>query len=79
LWVHVGDGYVVTLDYLPGGSAQKIEKSVRDAIYASLGATAPTPDHAEKIGSLADAAHTMTRRTVSNALNDVARDPAFPK
>ncbi|HKD23647.1 MAG TPA: hypothetical protein VKB71_16640 [Rhizomicrobium sp.] len=74
---NVGDGYVCTVDYLPGGSTSKIEKSMRDAIYTSLGATAGTPPHAQKVSGFDVAVQTMVRQVVTNTLNEVAKDKAF--
>jgi hypothetical protein len=74
---NVGDGYVCTVDYLPGGSALKIEKSMRDAIYTSMGATAGTPPHAQKVSSIDAALQTMVRQVVTNTLNEVAKDKDF--
>jgi hypothetical protein len=73
----VGDGYICTVDYLPPGNAPKITKSMRDAIYMSLGATASTPEHAAKVANMEVAFHTMMRQVVSNTLNEVAKDASF--
>ncbi|HEY0105440.1 MAG TPA: hypothetical protein VGB91_05095 [Rhizomicrobium sp.] len=75
----VGDGYVCTVDYVGAPDAAKITKVERDAIYTSLGATASTPEHATKAKSLDEAVHLMLHKCVGNALNDLARDPAFSK
>jgi hypothetical protein len=75
----VGDGYVCRVDYLPGGSAPTITKTERDAIYTSIGATAGTPAHAQKMKDYTEAANFMTRKIVANAVNDLAKDPAFGK
>lgn len=74
---NVGDGYICTIDYLPGGNGPKVEKSLRDAIYTSLGATAGTPPHAQKMSGIDAAVQTMVRQVVSNTLNEVAKDPGF--
>ncbi len=75
----VGDGYICTIDYVAGPGAAKITKVARDAIYTSLGATAPTPEHATKVGNVDAAVHLMTHKCVGNALDELARDPAFAK
>ncbi len=75
----VGDGYICTADYLGGTGATRITKQVRDAIYTSLGATAPTPDHARKMSNGTEAIRVMTHKCVGNALDALARDPGFPK
>jgi len=71
------DGYICTVDYLAGGT-KKIEQVTRDAIYSNIGNKA-APEHAEKVASLEVAIKTVTRRMVSHALNDLARNPDFPK
>jgi hypothetical protein len=73
----VGDGYICTIDYLPGANGAKITKSMRDAIYATLGATAGTPQHAQKTSGFKEAAEIMTRQVVANTLNEVAKDKGF--
>ena len=75
----VGDGYICTVDYLPAPNAPKITKSVRDAIYTSLGATAGTPDHAQKVSGFEEAAKLMAHKIVANGLNELAKDPGFGK
>jgi hypothetical protein len=72
------DGYLCTIEFLPTADAPKITKVTRDAIYANIGAHS-APPHAEKMPDLQSAVATMTRRVVSNGLNDLAEDPAFPK
>ena len=76
---NVGDGYVCTVQYSSGAGATPITKDARDAIYTSLGATAGVPPHADKAADLKDAVFRMTHKCVGNALNEVARDPAFQK
>jgi hypothetical protein len=73
----VTDAYICTVDYLVGGT-KKIEQVTRDAIYSNIGAKA-APEHAEKMASLEIAAKTVTRRMVAHGLNDLARNPDFPK
>ena len=71
------DGYICTVDYLAGGT-KKFEQVTRDMIYSNIGAKS-APEHAEKAASLEIAIKTVTRRMVSHALNDLARNPEFPK
>ncbi len=73
----VGDGYVCTVDYLPGPNGAKISKSMRDAIYASIGATAAMPEHAQKMPGLQQAFEAMIHKLVGNTVNEVAKDQAF--
>ncbi len=73
----VTDGYICTVDYMAGGT-RKIQQVTRTAIHGNLGAK-QAPPHAEKVASLEVAIKTVTRRMVSHALNDLARNPEFPK
>jgi len=73
----VGDGYICTVDYLAGSNAPKITKTVRDAIYTSIGATTTEPEHAQKMKSLKEAGEYMTRVVIANGINELAKDPAF--
>lgn len=75
----VGDGYICTINYQSGVNAPEISRTLRDAVYASMGATAGTPVHAEKMPDFKTAVDTMIRRVVSNALNQLAKDSGFPK
>jgi hypothetical protein len=73
----VGDGYICTVEYLPGAKAQKISKTMNDAIYTSLGATAEAPQHAQKMPGLQQAFKAMVHKLVENTVNEVGKDPAF--
>jgi hypothetical protein len=75
----VGDGYICTVQYSAGAGAAPITKEVHDAIYSTIGATAPSPPHADKAPSMLEAAQRLTHKCVGNALDQLARDPAFPK
>jgi hypothetical protein len=72
----VTDGYICTVDYLPGNGSPKISKTVRHAIHTTIGAKS-APVNVEKAPSLEAAVTTMVRQIVSNALKDVADDAAF--
>lgn len=74
----VTDGYICTVDYLPGGDAPKISATVRHAIHTTIGAEG-TPRNAVKSASIAEAVETMVRQIVTNGLNMVASDGAFNK
>ena len=74
----VTDGYICTLDYSPGGNAPKISKTVRHAIHTTLGSQG-APPNAEKSEGIQDAVTKMTRQIVTNALNQLGRDPDFQK
>jgi hypothetical protein len=72
----VTDGYICTVDYLPGDGSPKISKTVRHAIHTTIGAK-EAPVNVEKAPSLEAAVTTMVRQIVSNALKNVADDEAF--
>lgn len=72
----ITDGYICTLDYLPGGSAPRISTTVRHAIHTTLG-TGGAPASAVKSASIMEAVETMVRQIVANGLNTVASNPAF--
>jgi hypothetical protein len=74
----VTDGYICTLVYLPGNNAPSISKTVRHAIHTTLGAQS-APANAEKSESLQDAVTKMVRQIITNALNELGRDPDFQK
>jgi len=73
----VGDGYICTVDYLAGSNAPKITKTVRDAIYTSIGATTTEPPHAQKMKGLKEAGEYLTRVIVENGINELVKDPSF--
>lgn len=79
----VGDGYICTVEYLPGAGGTRISHQARDAVYTSLGATAPTPPHARRMANIDEAVRAMARKCLGNPLNELARDlnaaaPAAP-
>lgn len=73
----VTDGYICNVDYLGGGNAPKISKTVRHAIHMTMGATSSAPVNAVKSESMDDAINTMIRQIVTNGLKEVASDPSF--
>lgn len=72
----VSDGYVCTVNYLPGGQGAPITKAARHAIHTVLGAK-EGPANGTKMDDIESAVKTMTRQIVSTALNDLSQDPAF--
>jgi hypothetical protein len=72
----VTDGYICTADFLAGGSAQRITKTVRHAIHTTVG-NEKAPANATKVENLTQAAEVMTRQAVSNVLNELATESAF--
>jgi hypothetical protein len=73
-----GDGYICTIDYIPGPNGQKLSTVTRDAIYATFGTASPPP-HVRKVKDFKEAIEVMTHKLVGNGLNDLARNPAFAK
>jgi len=74
----VTDGYVCTINYLPGNGSEKVTKTVRHAIHTTVGAKS-APANAVESPSVQSAVETMLRQIVLNGLNDLATDPAFKK
>jgi len=73
----VSDGYVCTVKYVDAGHADPIVKMARHAIHTTMGASG-APPNAIKADSVTAAINVMTRQIVSQVLNDLAQDPAFP-
>lgn len=72
----VTDRYVCTVEYVAGPNAETIRRAVNHAIHTTIGLKTPPPELI-KVKNTMEAVMTMTRQTVSNALNQVAADPAF--
>lgn len=72
----VTDGYICTLDYLPATGRPQMQKKVRHAIHATIGAK-KAPENGIKAKSMLDAVQTMTRQIVGNGLKDLSQDPGF--
>jgi len=72
----VTDGYVCTVSYLPAGQGVAIVKTARHAVHATIGNASPPPGAGKPLEA-AVAYNTMAREVVSNALRDLALDPAF--
>lgn len=72
----VTDHYTCTVEFVGGPDAEKISRSVNHAIHTTLGIKTP-PEGMVKSKNIAEAVTTMARQAVSNALNQVAADPAF--
>jgi hypothetical protein len=74
----VGDGYICTVDYIAVPNAPKITKTTKDAVFASIGLVGGgPPPNVQKMGGIEEAVRLMVRKSVGNAVNDVAKDPAF--
>lgn len=72
----VSDGYICTADYLPPIGNARITTEVRHAIHTTVGAKG-APPNATKAKNMDSAARIMTQQIVSNALSQLAADPAF--
>jgi hypothetical protein len=72
----VTDGYICTVQYLPAGQSQVITATAKHAIHTTLGNANP-PANAKKSADMTEAVRTMTREILSNALHDLAANPAF--
>jgi hypothetical protein len=72
----VTDGYVCTVDYLPGGDAPRVTTQVKHAIHTVIGNKSPPPN-SDRAASLDEAAFKVTRQMVSHGLNQLAADPKF--
>jgi hypothetical protein len=72
----VSDGYVCTARYRANAQTPAEVKQVRHAIHTTIGSGGP-PANAVKANSAEDAVTLMLRQIVSNALNDISRDPQF--
>jgi hypothetical protein len=72
----VTDGYVCTVTYLAPGQSAPVVKKATHAIHATIG-NASAPAGAGAKVDMTTAINTMTRDIVSNALRDLALDPAF--
>ena len=71
----VSDGYICTVKYMAPGKEPMV-KVVRHAIHTTMGAT-KTPGNATKAKDIEEAVNIMVRQILSNALNDLSRDPSF--
>lgn len=70
------DGYICTVSYMGEGQSSPIVKTARHAIHTTMGATAQ-PGNARKAASIEEAVFSMVSQIMSNALNDLSKDPAF--
>lgn len=72
----ITDHYICTVEFVSGPDAAKIGRSVNHAIHTTMGIKSP-PEGMVKSKNILEAVMTMTRQSVSNALNQVAVDPGF--
>jgi hypothetical protein len=72
----VSDGYECKLSYLAPGQTVPVTKIARHAIHATLGNASPPPNTI-KVDNAQAAIAQMTHAILSNALRDLAADPAF--
>jgi len=72
----VTDGYVCTIEYVDGTTAEPITKTARHAIHTVIGAK-DAPPNAVAAENIEVAVRTMTRQIVSTVLRDLSFDPSF--
>jgi hypothetical protein len=72
------EGYTCTVTYIPSNGADKLTHVTRQPLIFTMGAHA-APDNSIPAPTLKDAVRTMIRRTVGNALKELAVDPAFTR
>jgi hypothetical protein len=72
------EGYTCTLTYIPSGGADKLTHVTRQPLIFTMGAHA-APANSTAAASVKDGVRIMIRRTVGNALKELAADPAFTR
>lgn len=72
----VTDGYICTVSYLASDMKVPIVKTARHAIHTTIGNASPPPD-AIPAENMKEAAKTMTRQILSNALRELSLDSQF--
>jgi len=75
---NVADYYDCTVDYVAGPAAPKITRTAHHTMITQLGLINKPPVDAVKVGAIKDAVFMMVRQIVSNPLNQIGKDPAFP-
>jgi hypothetical protein len=75
---NVADYYDCTVDYVAGPSATKITRNAHHSLITQVGLINKPPTGAVKVGAIKDAVFMMVRQIVSNPLNEIGKDPAFP-
>jgi hypothetical protein len=72
------EGYTCTATYIPSNGADKLTHVTRQPLIFTMGAHA-APDNSTPASTLKEGIKTMIRRTVGNALKELAADPAFAR
>lgn len=75
---NVADYYDCTVDYVAGPTAPKITRTAHHTMITQMGLINNPPADAVKVGGIKDAVFVMVRQIVSNPLNEIGKDPAFP-
>ena len=70
------EGYTCTVTYIPSIGAEKLTYVTRQPLIYTMGAHA-APADSTPAPTIKDGVRTMIRRTVGNALKELAADPAF--
>lgn len=73
----ITDRYIATVEYLDGAGGPKISRTLNHAIHTSLGLKS-APEGMVKSKNGTEAVMTMVNQVISNGLNQVAADQAFP-
>jgi hypothetical protein len=72
------EGYTCTVTYIPSNGADKLTHVTRQPLIYTMGAHA-APADSTPAPTIKDGVRTMIRRTVGNALKELAADPAFAR
>jgi hypothetical protein len=70
------EGYTCTVTYIPSIGADRVTHVTRQPLIFTMGAHA-APDNSTPASTIKEGVKTMIRRTVGNALKELAADPAF--
>jgi hypothetical protein len=72
------EGYTCTVTYIPSIGADKLTHVTRQPLIFTMGAHA-APENSAPASTIKEGVKTMIRRTVGNALKELAADPAFAR
>lgn len=72
----VTDGYLCTVEYLPGGDGPRLTTEVKHAVHTVIGNASPPPN-SDRAANYDEAAYKVTRQLVSHGMNQLASDPKF--
>lgn len=69
--------YDCTAEFVRNPTADKLTRTQSQTLYFEMGLTKSAPPHATRMDNAKQAVITLARQLASNALNDLAGDPAF--